>query len=125
MEVNINGNATSVGGVVGSNVAPDITPGSIAVSGSMTVLLQDATMRDYFVNETEVSVVAAFTTNNTATADVITLTMPVVKVGGATKDDGEKGIIMTMPFTAIENTAGGAGTAHNATTITIQDSAAV
>lgn len=125
MDVNINGNAVSVGGVAGSNVAPDITPGSIVVSGSMTVLLQDAAMRDYFVNETEVSVVAAFTTNNTATASVMTLTMPVVKVGGAGKDDGEKGIIMTMPFTAIENTAGGAGTAHNATTITIQDSAAV
>lgn len=125
MDVNINGNAVSVGGVVGSNVAPDITPGSIVVGGTMTVLLQDATMRDYFVNETEVSVVAAFTTNNTATASVMTLTMPVVKVGGAGKDDGEKGIVMTMPFTALENTAGGAGTAHNATTITIQDSAAV
>lgn len=125
MDVNINGNAASVGGVVGSNVAPDITPGSISVTGSMTVLFQDATMRDYFVNETEVSVVAAFTTNNTATAGVMTLTMPVVKVGGAGKDDGEKGIMMTMPFTAVENTAGGAGTAHNATTITIQDSAAV
>lgn len=125
MDININGNASSVGGVVGSNVAPDITPGSIAVSGSMTVLLQDATMRDYFVNETEVSVVCAFTTNNTATAGFQTYTMPVVKVGGAGKDDGEKGIVMTMPFVALENTAGGAGTAHNATTITICDSAAV
>lgn len=125
MDININGNATSVGGVVGSNVAPDITPGSIAVTGSMTVLLQDATMRDYFVNETEVAVIAAFTTNNTATAGVQTFIMPRVKVGGAGKDDGEKGIVMTMPFTALEYTAGGTGTAHNATTITIQDSAAV
>lgn len=125
MDINVNGNASSVGGVVGSNVAPDITPGSIAVSGSMTVLLQDATMRDYFVNETEVSVVCAFTTNNTATAGFQTYTMPVVKVGGAGKDDGEKGIVMSMPFTALENTAGGTGTAHNATTITICDSAAV
>lgn len=124
MDISINGNAASVGGVVGSNVAPDITPGAIDVSGSMTVLLQDATMRDYFDDETEVSVVCAFTTNNTATADVMTFTMPVVKVGGAGKDDGEKGIVMTMPFTAVENTAGGTGTAHNATTITILDSAA-
>lgn len=125
MDISINGNAASVGGVVGSNVAPDITPGSIDVTGTMTVLFQDATMRDYFVNETEVSVVAAFTTNNTATAGVQTFTMPIVKIGGASKDDGEKGLIMTMPFTAIENTAGGSGTATNATTITIQDSAAV
>lgn len=122
LDLNIDGNAASVGGVVGSNVAPDITRGAIDVTGSMTVLFQDATMRDYFVNETEVSVVAAFTTNNTATADVMTITMPVVKIGGAGKDDGEKGLIMTMPFTALENTAGGAGTATTNTTITIQDS---
>lgn len=125
MDININGNAASVGGVVGSNVAPDITLGTIDVTGNMTVLFQDATMRDYFVDETEVAVIAAFTTNNTATAGVQTYTMPVVKVGGASKDDGEKGLMMTMPFTAIENTAGGSGTATVNTTITIQDSAAV
>ncbi len=123
MDISINGNVTSVGSVVGSNVAPDITPGAFDVSGSMTVLFQDATMRDYFVNETEVSVVAVFTTNNSATAGFQTYIMPVVKIGGASKDDGEKGLIMTMPWTAIENTAGGVGTATNATTITIQDSA--
>ena len=125
MEININGNATSVGGVVGSNVAPDITPGGIDVTGSMTVLFQNAVMRDYFINETEVSVIAAFTTNNTATANFQVYAMPVVKIGGADKDDGEKSLIMTMPFTAIEDTAGGTGTATDATTITIYDSAAV
>lgn len=125
MDITVNGNASSAGAVVGSNVAPDITPGSFDVSGSMTVLFQDATMRDYFVNETEVAVIAAFTTSNLATADVQVYSMSVVKVGGATKDDGEKGLVMTMPFTATENTAGGTGTATNATTITIQDSAVV
>ena len=123
MDLSINGNMTSVGGVVGSNVSPDITPGGFDVTGNMTVLFQDATMRDYFVNETEVSVIAAFTTNNTATAGFQVFTMPIVKIGGAGKDDGEKGLVMTMPWTAIENTAGGTGTSSNATTITIQDSA--
>jgi len=123
MDISVNGNQTLVGGVVGSNVSPDVTPGSFDVTGNMTVLFTDATMRDYFLNETEVSVVAAFTTANTATADVQTYIMPRVKVGGAAKDDGEKGLIMSMPFTALENTAGGAGTATNATTLTIQDSA--
>jgi hypothetical protein len=123
MDLSINGNMSSVGGVVGSNVSPDITPGGFDVTGNMTVLFQDATMRDYFVNETEVSVIAAFTTNNTATAGFQVYTMPIVKLGGAGKDDGEKGLILTMPFTAIENTAGGTGTSSNASTITIQDSA--
>lgn len=124
MDIAINGNATSVGGVVGSNVAPDITHGAIDVSGTMTVLFQDATMRDYFVNETEVSVVAAFTTANSATAGVQSFVMPSVKIGGATKGGSEKGLTMTMPFTALEFTAGGTGTAHNASTITIYDTAA-
>jgi hypothetical protein len=122
MDLSVNGNVTSVGGVVGSNVAPDITPGSFDVTGNMTVLFQDATMRDYFKNETEVSVIAAFTSANTATADVMVFSMPRVKVGGASKDDGEKGLIMTMPFTALENTAGGTGTSTVASTIVIQDS---
>jgi hypothetical protein len=122
MDISVNGNVTSVGGVVGSNVAPDITPGSFDVTGNMTVLFQDATMRDYFKDETEVSVVAAFTSANTATADVMVFSMPRVKVGGASKDDGEKGLIMTMPFTALENTAGGTGTSTVASTIVIQDS---
>jgi len=123
MDISVNGNATSVGAVVGSNVAPDITPGSLDVTGNMTVLFQDATMRDYFLNETEVTVVAAFTANNTATAGFQVYVMPVVKVGGASKDDGEKGLIMTMPFTATEFTSGGAGTAYDASTLTIYDSA--
>jgi hypothetical protein len=122
MDISVNGNVTSVGGVVGSNVAPDITPGSFDVTGNMTVLFQDATMRDYFKNETEVSVIAAFTSANTATADIMVFSMPRVKVGGASKDDGEKGLIMTMPFTALENTAGGTGTSTVASTIVIQDS---
>jgi hypothetical protein len=82
-------------------------------------------MRDYFNNETEISVVAAFTTDNTATSDVMVFNMPRVKVGGATKDDGEKGLVMTMPYVALENTAGGSGTSSHLTTISIQDSAFV
>lgn len=125
LDIAANGNVASAGAVVGSNVAPDVTPGGIDVSGTMTVLFQDAVMRDYFRNETEVSVIAAFTTGNAAAADLMVYVMPVVKLGGATKDDGEKGLVLTMPFTAIENTVGGTGTATNNTTITIYDSAAV
>lgn len=116
------GNFTTVGGVVGSNLEPDITPGSIDVSGQVTVVFTDATMRDYFLNETEVSIVTAFTTKNTATADFQAYTFPRCKMGGATKDDGEKSLIMTMPFVALENTAGGTGTNSVASTIAIQDS---
>jgi hypothetical protein len=114
--------------VVGSNVKPDIFDGRVAVKGNMTVFFEDATFRDYFLNETEVSINCVFTTGTGATADFIAFTMPRVKVGGASKDDGEKGLVQTMPFTALFNSAGDDGTTNTvtslATTLSIQDSKA-
>jgi len=113
--------------VVGSNVKPDIFDGRVAVKGNMSVFFTDATFRGYFEDETEVSINAAFTTGSAANADFMAFSMPRVKVGGASKDDGEKGIIQTLPFVALFNTTGGpatGGTATDelATTISIQDS---
>lgn len=121
MDFNIAGNLTSEA-VVGSNVKPDIFDGKVVVTGNMTVYFQDATFRDYFQNETEVSINAAFTTSNDANADFLAFSMPRVKVGGASKDDGDKGIIQTMPFQALFNTAGSATVNTEATTLSIQDS---
>ena len=122
-DIAVNGNVASLGAVVGADIAPDVQVGRLKVTGNMTVFFQDATMRDYFNNETIVSIVAAFTTDNTDGADVISYIMTKVKVGGASKDDGEKGLVMTMPFVALEDTSGGASTNTFATTLTIQDSA--
>lgn len=122
IDFTVNGNHSAPGGVVGANVDPDIFPGVIDVTGNLTVLFADATMRDHFVNETEVSLVVVLTTNNTATADFQSHVFHRVKVGGASKDDGEKGLTMTMPFTALENTAGGSGAKSMATTYWVQDS---
>ena len=108
--------------VVGSNVKPDIFDGRVVVKGNMSVFFEDATFRGYFENETEVSINCAFTTSNLATADFLAFSMPRVKVGGASKDDGEKGIIQTMPFVALFNTAGGAAVNTLNTTLSIQDS---
>lgn len=109
MDFTVNGNMSAPGGIVGSNVDPDIFPGMIDVSGNMTVLFTDAVMRDYFINETEVSIIAVFTAGNTANADFQSHIFPRIKVGGSSKDDGNKGLTMTMPFTALEFTAGTAG----------------
>lgn len=124
LNFSVKGNFTTVGGVVGSNLEPDITPGPMDVDGQITVVFTDAVMRDYFLNETEVSIVTAFTTGTSATADFIAFTFPRAKMGGASKDDGEKSLIMTMPFVALENVLGGAATATVVTAIGIQDSLA-
>ena len=127
LDFDVAGNLSSEA-VVGSNVKPDIFDGRVAVKGNMTVFFEDATFRDYFLNETEVSINCVFTTGTGATADFIAFTMPRVKVGGASKDDGEKGLVQTMPFTALFNTAGDDGTTNTvtslATTLSIQDSKA-
>ena len=111
-------------GVVGSNVKPDIFDGRVVIKGNMSVFFENATFRDYFENETEISINACFTTSNLPNADFIAFSMPRVKVGGASKDDGEKGIIQTMPFVALFNTAGGTTVNTLNTTLSIQDSLA-
>lgn len=126
MDFDISANLSSEP-VVGSNVKPDIFDGRVMVKGNMTVFFEDATFRDYFVNETEVSICCAFTTSNAANADFLAFTFPRVKVGGASKDDGEKGIVQTMPFVALFDTSaladtGTTATDSLATTMSIQDS---
>lgn len=123
LQINIAGGMTAEP-VVGSNTFPDIFEGRVVVSGQFSAYFEGATLRDLFLNETEASIVAAFTTANTAAADFLSITLPRIKVGGASKDDGEKGIVQTFPFQALLNTSGGSGTSSHATTIAIQDSLA-
>ncbi len=125
LSIDIEGSFTAPGGVVGKNVDPDIFPGGIDVTGQATIYFFDGTYRDLFINETEASIAVALTANNTASSPFMAFVMSRCKFGGATKDDGEKGLILTVPFTALENINGGALLADLQTTISIQDSAFV
>lgn len=110
--------------VVGSNTVPNQFPGRVVVTGQATMYFDVATTRDAFVNETEVDIMCVFTTDNTALADFVSFVIPRVKFGGAGKDDGEKGIVQTLPFQALLNIAGGSGSATEKTTFLMQDSLA-
>jgi hypothetical protein len=110
--------------VVGSNTFAEITEGRVLISGQLTALFQDATIRDYFLNETEVGLVAALSASNAAAADFISFAVPRVKFGDAAKDDGAKALVQTLPFTALYNASGGSGVKTEQTTIQIQDSQA-
>jgi hypothetical protein len=123
LQLNYDG-AMTADPVVGSNTYPDIFEGRVVINGQMTAFFQDATLRDYFLNETEVSIFCAFATGNAAAADFIGFNLPRVKCGGSDKDDGEKGIVQTIPFTALFNSLGGAGTATDQSTLIVQDSLA-
>lgn len=109
---------------VGSNVVPALFPGPVQVSGQFTAYFQDNTLRDLFINETESSLQVVLTTNNTATADFVAITLPRIKVGGQQKNDGTGGIVQTFPFMALYNNQGGAGVSSELTTIRLQDSLA-
>lgn len=125
LDFNVNGNCSAPGGVVGSDVDPDIFVGAIDVDGNMSVLFDSVTLRDYYLAETQCTIIATFMTGSEAAAGFQSWVFPVVKINGDSKDDGEKGLTMSMPFSAGENEAGGTGTATVNTTIFVQDSSAV
>lgn len=119
----VNGNYSAPGGVIGSNVDPDIFPGPIDVSGQITALFVDAVMRDLFLNETECSLAVVLTANNNANSPFTSFVMSRVKFNGSDKDDGTAGLTLTVPYVALENTSGGAALANLQTTLSVQDSA--
>ena len=110
--------------VAGSNDIAAVFPGRVRVSGEVSAYFENATLRDAFLNETDVALQLILTAGSAAAADFVSFVMPRIKTGGNSKDDGEKGIIQTIPFTALLNTAGGTGINTEKTTLSIQDSAA-
>jgi hypothetical protein len=110
--------------VVGSNVVPAFYPGIVKITGQATAYFADVTLRDAFLNETEIGIMAVFTEDNTATSNFVSYIMHRVKLGGFSKSDGDGAIVVTVPFTALLNKNGGSGTATEFTTMLMQDSAA-
>lgn len=110
--------------VVGANTIPQMFPGKVSVTGQFTAYFDSVTLRDAFVNETEIDLIGVFTSDNTAAADFISCVMPRIKVGSANKDDGDGGLVQTFSFQALLNTAGGTGVKTEKTTFSMQDSQA-
>lgn len=107
--------------VVGANTTPDIFPGRVRIAGQLTAAFQDAALRDLFVNETEVDLHAYLTLGAAINADFLSFYFGRIKVGGAGKNDGETGLIQTLPFQALRRTSTGSGE-YEGTTLSIQDS---
>lgn len=123
LSINVAGGMSAVP-VVGSNSYSDIAEGRVRVTGQITALFEDLTYYDLFDAETEFAIAAAFTTSSTAAADFVSFVMPRVKLGSASIDDGEKNLTQTLAFTALYNSAGGAGISSEQSTLVIQDSQA-
>lgn len=117
-------NNMSAEAVVGSTTYADIAEGRILVSGQMTAMFDSATIRDYFLNETEVQLMVALAASPAAAAAFMSFALPRVKFGAGAPDDGDKNLVLTLPFTALYNSAGGSGVGTEQTTIYVQDSQA-
>jgi hypothetical protein len=103
--------------VIGSNSIGAKSRGKVNVTGSLSAIFDSNTILNYFDNETEVSVTYAL--RSADGTDAFSVTMPRVKLGSGTNDDGEKVIILSADFTALERTDG--STVNDATTIAVQD----
>lgn len=115
--------ATENATAVGSNSLAEIFTGRITASGNLSVYFQDAAFRNYFDNETPVSLVFSMTQDSTAASNVVSFVLPKVKLGSFTVADGELGLVAQTSFTALLNdvTTGGL----EATTVMIQDTSLV
>jgi len=109
---------------VGSTTYAAIDQGKILVDGQVSAYFPDATLRDYFLNETPVNLIGIFGGSEAAAADFVGFTVPLVKLNSADKDDGDKPVIRTFTFSSEYNAAGGAGQSQEQTSLYIQDSAA-
>lgn len=104
---------------IGTNFAADVFTGRIRITGNFSTYFQDGAFRNYFDQEQTVSLVIALTTGNAKDAGVVSIVLPKVKIGSATKDDGEMGIIQQHSFSALLNDVTTAGLP--ATSVLIQD----
>jgi len=120
LTINVAGNM-SAEPVVGSNTYPDIFEGRVVVTGELTAFFENGDLRDAFIDEDEVALMFVFTTSNAKNPDFVSFVMPRVKLGSATKDDGEKGLVQTISYQALFNDT---GTGEDKTTLIVQDSAA-
>jgi hypothetical protein len=110
--------------VVGQNIVPEIFLGRFNCSGQMTAFFENETLLNYFLNETEVGLLAYVTTGSGVADAGMSIYLPRIKVGGADVPvQGEGGQIITLPFQALRAPGDAVGT--DATTMQIVDTAMV
>jgi hypothetical protein len=122
VQITISNSVASMGAVIGTNTAPDVSKGRVKVVGSFTGLFDSATLSVLYDAETNISLSCVAAGDKTALASFLAFTMGRIKLTGDSPDDGEKGIVRTYPFSAELNLAGGPVLAFDQTILTIQDS---
>lgn len=89
--------------------------GKFMASGSLTVLLDSDEYLEYFDEGQEISASLAWSSTD---GDVLAIHMPRLKINTATTDDGEKVILVTCAFEALEDFSGAPGVPQTTCVIT-------
>jgi hypothetical protein len=119
LQMSISTNLTN-DAVVGSTLIREHIPGRVVVQGRLTALFEDATMRDMFLNETDVQLHLLLTDTQTPVPGFFSIFLPKIRLAGGQKDDGEKSILQSFNFSGIENVS--ASNNAELTTVQVQDS---
>ncbi|TNG94879.1 hypothetical protein FHQ28_05655 [Pasteurellaceae bacterium USgator11] len=126
-KIDIDLNASSEA-VLGEKFAPDVFIGTIAVSGSFTMYLQDKSMIEAVRKGADMSLALRMDAGSDDNADYMTIILPGIKVTSANVDDGAKNLIQTLNFDAFPAVYDESSTIDDvlkkATTIIIQDTLA-
>lgn len=108
--------------VVGQDFVPEIFLGRTNVTGTVTAFFQDATLLNYFINETEIELLAMMTTTTADNSPFWSVYLPRVKLGNANQEtSGEGAQSISLPFQALLKPS---TTGYDNTTIAILDSEA-
>lgn len=121
LDFSVNNNLTSTP-VVGSTTVPDIFYGRTVVTGNVSAYLEDSSLIDAFLNETEIDIQAQLDAAGTDPKDFLCFRFHRVKLTGVSKTIGpDGGVIASFPFQALLRT-GGAGTIYDQSTMVVQRS---
>lgn len=120
LQMNFSNNLT-MPPVIGSVQVPEIFYGRMVVTGTVSAFIEDADLVNAFINESEIDLVAVLETGANP-QDFLSFNMQRIKLTGAQKSIGpDGGVIAQFPFQALLK-SGGAGTAFDQSTLTIQRS---
>jgi hypothetical protein len=123
--IKLDGKTAPIEAAISANgMSPDHSRGVITVSGQFTAYFENGVLPALFNAGTVVSLTVLAVVDTTAASEFIVFNIPAISLTGASKDDGEKGIIRTYPFTAEINQTGGAALSKDRTILSIQDSLA-
>lgn len=106
--------------VVGSTIVPEIFYGRTVITGNVSAFLNDESLINVFLNESEIDIVAQMDAAMTDPKDFMCVALNRVKFTGSSKTVGpDGGVIVQFPFQALLKTG---ATNYDSSTMVIQRS---